>query len=70
MNNSAIASEAEELFLRDVRQYVRKLFIVVNKTDLLAVSEREEVLRYIQAGIERTPLRLERLDLSLCLYPF
>jgi len=47
-------SEAEEVFLRDVRQYVRKLFIVVNKTDLLAVSEREEVLRYIQTGIERT----------------
>jgi hypothetical protein len=47
-------SEAEQIFLRDVRQYVRKLFVVVNKTDLLAAGEREEVLRYVQAGIERT----------------
>ena len=47
-------SEAEQNFLRDVRHYVRKLFVVVNKTDLLAAGERHEVLGYVQAGIERT----------------
>lgn len=47
-------SEAEQTFLRDVRQYVRKLFVVVNKTDLLAAGEQDEVLSYVQTGIERT----------------
>ena len=43
-------SEAEEIFLGDIRQYVRKLFIVVNKTDLLAETDQAEVLHYIQTG--------------------
>ena len=47
-------SEAEEGFLHDVAQHVRKLFIVVNKVDLAAAHEREQVLGYIQAGIERS----------------
>jgi GTPase Era involved in 16S rRNA processing len=47
-------SEAEEGFLRDIRQYVRRLFVVVNKVDLLAEHEREQVLGYIRAGIART----------------
>ncbi len=46
-------SEAEESFLRDIRQQVRKLFIVVNKLDLLEAPERENVYGYIRAGIER-----------------
>jgi len=40
-------SEAEELFLRDIREHVRKLFVVVNKIDVLAGDERDEVLAYI-----------------------
>jgi len=46
-------SEAEESFLQDIRQYVRKLFVVVNKMDLLAPGERGQVLGYVHAGIER-----------------
>src|SRR5487761_1408303 len=40
-------SEAEELFLRDIREHVPKLFVVVNKVDVLAGDERDEVLAYI-----------------------
>ncbi len=47
-------SEAEEAFLQDISQVVHKLFVVVNKVDLLAASERNEVLGYIQARLERT----------------
>jgi len=47
-------SQAEDRFLRDVSQHVRKLFIVVNKVDLIAAQEREQVLGYIQGGIERS----------------
>jgi GTP-binding protein EngB required for normal cell division len=46
-------SEAEEGFLQDVRGYVRRLFVVVNKTDLLADGERSEVLDYVRTGLER-----------------
>jgi predicted GTPase len=46
-------SETEESFLRDIRQYVRKLFVVVNKMDLLASGERNQVMGYIHAGVER-----------------
>ena len=44
-------SHAEESFLRDIRQYVRRLFVVVNKLDLVDDQEREGVLAYIRAGI-------------------
>ena len=44
-------SEAEEEFLRDIRAHVRKLFVVVNKMDLLAPTEREEVLGYVRTGV-------------------
>jgi GTP-binding protein EngB required for normal cell division len=45
-------SEAEEKFLQDIRQHAHKLFIVVNKIDLLALSERKQVLEYIRTGID------------------
>jgi GTP-binding protein EngB required for normal cell division len=45
-------SEAEERFLLDLRGQIRQLFVVVNKMDMLAVREREEVLGYIQAHLE------------------
>jgi GTP-binding protein EngB required for normal cell division len=45
-------SEAEERFLQDIRQHAHKLFVVVNKIDLLAQTEREQVLDYIRAGID------------------
>jgi len=46
-------SETEASFLQDIRQYVRKLFVVVNKMDLLVPGEHDQVLGYIHAGIER-----------------
>jgi ribosome biogenesis GTPase A len=44
-------SEAEENFLRDIRGYVRRLFIVANKIDLLSPQEQEQVLSYIQSEL-------------------
>ena len=44
-------SEAEENFLRDIQGYVRRLFIVANKIDLLSPQEQDQVLSYIQAGL-------------------
>ena len=47
-------SEIEQAFLRDIRGHARKLFMVVNKADLLGGTEREAVLNYIRSGIEET----------------
>ncbi len=47
-------SETEQEFLRDIRAHVRKLFVVVNKIDLLAPEEREPLLTYVRVGIEQT----------------
>ena len=44
-------SEAEENFLRDIQGYVRPLFIVANKMDLLSPHEQDQVLSYIQSGL-------------------
>lgn len=41
-------ADAELSFLDDIRQYVHKLFIVVNKVDLLAEAERHEVLAFLR----------------------
>jgi Dynamin family len=46
-------SEAEERFLVDIRGQVRRLFVVVNKMDMLGGTDREEVLAYIQARVEQ-----------------
>lgn len=47
----APVSEAEERFLHDIRQHAHKLFVVVNKIDLLSQSERDQVLDYIRDSI-------------------
>lgn len=47
-------SAAEEDFLRDIRAQVRKLFVVVNKVDLIPIEERGEVLDYIHHYVEQT----------------
>jgi ribosome biogenesis GTPase A len=41
-------SEAEVGFLAKVRHHVEKLFLVVNKRDLVSVAEAESVLRYVR----------------------
>ncbi len=46
-------SEPEEAFLRDVQGYARRLFVVVNKVDLLPEKEVDSVLDYIKAGVFR-----------------
>jgi GTP-binding protein EngB required for normal cell division len=46
-------SEAEERFLSDIRAHGRRLFLVVNKMDLLAPGERDAVLTYIRREVER-----------------
>lgn len=40
-------------FLRDLRQYVRKVFFVVNKADLIPEHERLEILNFISATLRR-----------------
>jgi len=54
-------SETEEGFLRDIQGYVRRLFLIVNKTDLLAPHEQDQVLTYIQAGLTDT-LKTSNVD--------
>jgi predicted GTPase len=46
-------SEAEEQFLRDIQEYQRKLFVVVNKTDLVEQGELRQVIDYIQRTLEQ-----------------
>jgi len=40
-------------FLQRIRQYVHKVFFVVNKTDLLEETERQEVLEFISQTLRR-----------------
>jgi len=46
-------SEPEEIFLRDVQHYARRLFLIVNKVDLLADHEVAPVFDYIKTGVSR-----------------
>ena len=55
-------SETEETFLRDIQGIVRRLFVVVNKTDLLAPHEQDQILTYIQAGLTDT-IRTSSIDI-------
>jgi len=44
-------SKVELDFLEGIRKHVRKVFFVVNKTDLLNADEREDVLRYVRNSL-------------------
>jgi len=44
-------TSAEKEFLRDIREHLRKVFVVVNKVDLLAPEDREQLLRYLEASL-------------------
>jgi hypothetical protein len=46
--------EDEEQFLRDIREHVSRLMVVVNKFDMVAVDERDEVLSYIADRVAKT----------------
>jgi GTP-binding protein EngB required for normal cell division len=62
---------AEWEFLETIRQHVHKIFFVVNKMDLLAESERNEVLDFVAASLHRqlgaNDLRLFPLSCKLAL---
>ena len=47
-------SAVEERFLQDIRKYVRKLFVVVNKIDLLSAQERPGMIDYIHSTIAKS----------------
>lgn len=40
-------------FLENIRQHVRKIFFIVNKTDLLGSDERQEVLDFVADAIRK-----------------
>jgi len=40
-------------FLQKVRQYVRKVFFVVNKLDLVSPEQRDQVLKYMRTRLEQ-----------------
>ncbi|HTU78557.1 MAG TPA: dynamin family protein [Solirubrobacteraceae bacterium] len=44
-------SEAEQRFLATVRRHVEKLFLVVNKTDLVDAGETEDVIRFVRGQL-------------------
>lgn len=46
-------SQAEIAFLKDVRQYVEKIFFIQNKIDYLGAMEREESLAFSKEAIEK-----------------
>jgi len=46
-------SEAELAFLRTVNTHVRKIFIAVNKSDLVSANEREDVLAFLRSRISQ-----------------
>ncbi|HTZ63340.1 MAG TPA: dynamin family protein [Solirubrobacteraceae bacterium] len=44
-------SAAEQRFLATVRRHVEKLFLVVNKTDLVGAAEAEDVIRFVRSQL-------------------
>jgi len=61
-------SKTELEFLANIRQHVRKVFLVVNKTDLLSPAEREDVLEYVRNSLAHLPQdqRVSLFPLSAC----
>lgn len=43
--------ETEERFLREIRDHVRRLLVVVNKIDAVGPGERDEVLAFVRARL-------------------
>jgi ribosome biogenesis GTPase A len=55
-------SAAEHEFLKDIREYVHKLFFVLNKIDYVAEAEREEALEFT-AQVLQADLAADRLKI-------
>jgi ribosome biogenesis GTPase A len=48
----AALSQVEQDFLREIANDVRRLFVVVNKIDLVSAAEREKVIEYVRSNVE------------------
>ncbi len=46
-------TQAETDFLQGIREHVRKIFFVVNKIDLAADGERQEIMQFISKALKR-----------------
>lgn len=55
-------TSTELSFLTEIREYVDKIFFVVNKTDLLTENEREEILQFV-AGTIKSQIGCETVKL-------
>lgn len=55
-------SEAEQEFLKDIREYVHKLFFVLNKIDYVEAPERQEALEFT-AKVLQTNLETEKISI-------
>ena len=51
----AALSELELAFLEQVRRYVEKLFVVVNKADLVSVAEAAQVVEWVRRQLGASP---------------
>jgi ribosome biogenesis GTPase A len=55
-------SAAEQEFLKDIREYVHKLFFVLNKIDYVDAPERQEALEFT-AKVLQTNLKTEKISI-------
>lgn len=64
-------SAAEQEFLRDIREYVHKLFFVLNKIDYVEESERQEALEFtrqvLKANLAADQVKIFPLSAKLAL---
>jgi len=64
-------SAAEQEFLKDIREYVHKLFIVLNKIDYVEAADRQEVLDFttqvVQDNLETQQVNIFPISAKLAL---
>ncbi len=64
-------SEAEQEFLKDIREYVHKLFFVLNKIDYVEAPERQEALEFtakvLQANLETEKISIFPMSAKLAM---
>lgn len=64
-------SAAEQEFLKDIREYVHKLFVVLNKIDYVEAADRQEVLEFttqvLQDNLETQQVKIFPISAKLAL---
>ena len=64
-------SAAEQEFLKDIREYVHKLFVVLNKIDYVEAADRQEVLEFttqvLQDNLETQQVNIFPISAKLAL---